>query len=103
MIVERLTFQAKYGQGDTLVALMDEMNQQARPAAVKTVRVYTDATGPMFTVQVEFEYGSLPEYAAAMGTEREEWATPEFQEWFAKMVACTERGERQLFNLVSVS
>jgi hypothetical protein len=100
MIVERLTFQAKYGHGDELVALMKEAPSGSGPA-IKG-RIYTDATGPMFTVQFEMEYSDLAAFAASDMAQRADFGTSEFQQWFAKMVSVTERGERQLFNVETV-
>jgi len=94
MIVERLTFRAKYGRGDELVALM-----KSAPGGPVVGRIYTDHTGPMFTVQVEFEHADLRAYTETTLSETGEYATPAFQEWFAKMVACTEVGDRQLLNM----
>ena len=100
MIVERLTFRAKYGHGDELVALMKQA--PGGSTGPMTGRLYTDLTGPMFTVQMEIEYPDLAGYAAANANLEQDYGTPEFQQWFAKMVAVTERGERQLFNVETV-
>lgn len=97
MIVERLTFQAKYGHGDELVALMKEVPQGGGPA-VKG-RIYTDLTGAMFTVQFEMEHADMTALAAADAAQRSDFGTTEFQEWFARMVAVTDKGERQLLNV----
>lgn len=102
MIAERLTFQAKYGMGDELVRLFREMAPRLREAGVGPARVYTDATGQMFTVQVEAEYADWNAYAAAMTAEQKMYAEADFQEWFRKMTAVTERGERQLLNVETV-
>ncbi len=100
MIVERLTFQAKYGHGDELVALMKEPPTGLGPAMKG--RIYTDLTGAMFTVQFEMEYADLAAFAASDVAQRGEFATSEFQQWFARMVAVTESGKRQLFNVETV-
>jgi len=99
VITERLTFRAKYGQGDQLVALLKE-NLETMPMAgnVQGVRIYTDATGPMFTVAFEVDHPDLQTFAANTAAQESDYAKKEFQDWFAKMVACTESGERQLFN-----
>lgn len=103
MLVERLTFQAKYGHGDTLVALFEEWI--AGPGAMIGVtkgRIYTDATGPMFTIQVETEFADLNAYAAYQSKSAEMYATSDFADWFGRMQAVTEKGERQLFNVKAV-
>lgn len=103
MIVERLSFRAKYGRGDELVALMKAFSTDVAPAigagAAAMKRIYTDHTGPMFTVQGEVEYADLRAYAEATLSETTQYGSAAFQQWFAKMVACTESGERQLLNL----
>lgn len=100
MIVERITFQAKYGHGDELVALLKDgppgMGESSRG------RLYTDLTGRMFTVQFEFEYPDLAAFAAGDTEQRQAFGTPEFEKWFARMVAVTDNGERQLFNVETI-
>jgi hypothetical protein len=65
-------------------------------------RLYTDLTGGMFTVQLEMEYADLAAFAAADMAQRGDFGTSEFQQWFARMVAVTERGERQLLNVETI-
>lgn len=98
MFTERITFRAKYGQGDALVALLKEQQtREGSGAGVRGARLYTDATGPMFTVAFEMDYDDLAAYAAA--DQAAMYAEPAFQEWFGRMVTVTEVGERQLFNM----
>lgn len=99
MITERLTFRAKYGQGDALAALVREnLQTMPPPASVAGARLYTDFTGQMFTVVFEIDHTDLKSYVTTMESESRDYGTKEFQDWFARMVACTEVGERQLFN-----
>jgi hypothetical protein len=100
MIAQRLTFQAKYGRGDELVALFREY--AANQAADTIVRIYTDLTGTMFTVQVEMEYPDMDAVARAEEEQRAEYGTPAFQDWFARMTDVVERGERQLWNMETI-
>ena len=106
MIVERLSFRAQYGRGDQLVGLFKEwaqmMGPKARELGVTGMRIYTDATGPMFSVQVESEFAGWPEYGRYMSAESEMYGDAAFQQWFARMTECTESGDRQLFNVESV-
>ena len=103
MIIERLTFQAKYGQGDALIALVREFNKTAGAKGLPTIaRVYVDRTGPMFRVIWDSESKDLAAYAASAGAEAGMYADPEFQAWFAKMVPLVERGERQLLETVEL-
>lgn len=99
MITERLTFRAKYGQGDKLVQLLKEnLEAMPMPASVQGIRLYTDATGPMFTVAFEIDHPDIQTFAANTAEQEADYASKAFQDWFAKMVECTEHGERQLFN-----
>ncbi|HNM77145.1 MAG TPA: hypothetical protein PKI89_02190 [Tepidiformaceae bacterium] len=99
MITERLTFRAKYGQGDALYALMKQnMNEMPPPASVVGARLYSDLTGQMFNVILEIDHADLDAYVSGTKTEMQEYGSKEFQAWFAKMVAVTEVGERQLLN-----
>jgi hypothetical protein len=104
MLVERLTFRAKYGRGDELVTLFKDstMLEQMRQPGTGALRIYTDVTGPMFTVQFEQEVNDLQTYAQDMASQREYFGTQDFQAWFAKMMDCVETGERQLLNVESI-
>src|SRR5215218_3293801 len=55
MLLERQVFQAKYGRGDELVALFQELNAQMGEGDETTprFRLFTDATGPFFIVVTE--------------------------------------------------
>lgn len=98
MIVERLTFRAKYGQGDSLEALLRDvpthMANNGHP-----MRIYTDLTGPMFTLQVEQEYEDLTSYTSEQQSMVEMFGGEDFQRWFDKMQPLVETGERQLLNV----
>jgi hypothetical protein len=96
MLVERLTFQAKYGQGDMLVSLFKAEMKRFRDMGGGPARIYTDATGRMFTVQVEQEFKDLSDYAAFSAKARDFYGTDDFRGWFAKMTDAVETGERQL-------
>lgn len=102
MITERLTFRAKYGQGDALVAVLKDSFRVMPQANVAAARIYTDFTGPMFTVAVEFDHADLATFVKNSQQDAADYASSAFQEWFAKMVAATELGERQLFNSESL-
>lgn len=104
MIVERLSFQARYGHGDELVALFKEfLAAQGKELGLTGGRIYTDLTGTMFTMQVESEFEDLAAYAKFMATDTQMFQTQAFQDWFGKMMTVTDGGERQLFNVETVS
>lgn len=99
MITERLTFRAKYGQGDALAALMRQnVQEMPMPSGVVGARLYTDFTGPMFQVVVEIDHADLNAFVADTAEQTSQYGDARFQEWFGKMVASTELGERQIFN-----
>lgn len=98
MITERISFQAKYGKGDELITLMKGSMDTMPMTGVVGARLYTDFTGRMFTVAMEFDYEDLDSYAAATKAGMAEYGNPEFEQWFQKSVALTEGGEKQIFN-----
>jgi hypothetical protein len=59
MLVERTVFQAKYGRGDELVALFQELKGRLRDEMggeqTRRFRMLTDASGRFFTVVTELE------------------------------------------------
>jgi hypothetical protein len=99
MLVERLSFQANYGQGDALIALFREMANRMRQEGMGEMRLYTDATGDMFTVQVEGEFADWQAYAKFQSQSEQMFGDSQFQEWFGRMVPLVEKGSRQLFNV----
>ena len=99
MIIERITFRAKYGQGDALAEIFREWGRTfAERTGATAARLYTDVTGGMFTVEVDQEYADMAAYAAATASRSEVFGTPEFAELFGRMQAVVEHGERQLLN-----
>lgn len=103
MIIERLTFQAKYGQGDALIALLREFNKTAAAKGLPVIpRVSVDRTGPMFTVIWDSESTDLAAYATDSSNQAAMYADPDFQAWFAKMMPLVERGERQLLETIEL-
>jgi hypothetical protein len=99
MLTERLTFRAKYGHGDELATLFREFfARQGAQSGMIGARLYTDATGPMFTVVAEADFADMAAYAAFFAQDASMYADPEFQAWFGRMEAATEVGDRQLFN-----
>jgi hypothetical protein len=100
MLTERLTFRAKYGQGDELARLFREWFKKMAPQAGMTgARLYTDATGPMFTIVAESDFKDMADYARFFAQDQSMYADPEFRAWFGRMTAATEAGERQLLNM----
>jgi len=96
MILVRDVFQAKYGQGGDLVALLREARQQWPHGARYGYRILTDASGPFFTVVAETEVESLAEWEQLIA---EVFSLPEFGTWFARMQPLIESGRREFYHI----
>ena len=94
MIIVRDIFQAKYGKGGDLVALLKEA-QEKWPIQYAS-RILTDASGRFFTVVEETEFESLAAWEQALG---EYYAMPDFGDWFERMTQLVESGSREFYNL----
>jgi hypothetical protein len=99
MLVARQVFQAKYGRGDELVTLFQELNTRMQDASetAPRFRILTDVTGPFFTVVTEVEVESL---ATWEGGFREAMNQPWMGEWFGRMMPLVESGRREFYNIV---
>jgi hypothetical protein len=99
MLVARQVFQAKYGRGDELVTLFQELNTRMQDAGETALRfrILTDVTGPFFNVVTEVEVESL---AAWEGSFREAMNQPWMGEWFSRMMPLVESGRREFYNIV---
>ncbi len=101
MLVVRDVFQAKYGRGDELVALFQELDGHWRAAMrrlpFRSFRILTDASGTFFTVVTEMEVDNM---AAWEGVVAQELALPQFADWFARMAPLVETGRREFYHLV---
>ncbi len=54
MLCERRTFQARFGQGDAIVAQFNPFNAEIAPQhGLELARIMVDTTGAMFTIAVE--------------------------------------------------
>ncbi len=93
MIIVRDVFNAKYGKGGELVALMKEA-QERWPTAFAE-RVLTDASGTFFRVVAETSVDSL---AAWEQRTADIFSLPEFGDWFARMAPLVDRGRREFWN-----
>ncbi|MEE8421264.1 MAG: hypothetical protein V3S31_00640 [Dehalococcoidia bacterium] len=96
MIVERTVFQAKYGRGDELVALLQEGSELLAKYNIAPQRILTDLTGDFFTVVMETEVEDLATYEQS----REAFQDPEFGPWFQRMMDLVESGSRDFWNIV---
>lgn len=102
MLVARQVFQAKYGRGDELVALFQELNARMRemdePGPFSRWRILTDASGPFFTVVTEVEVESFAAWEQAF---RQGMDQPWMGEWFSRMMPLVESGSREFYTVVA--
>jgi hypothetical protein len=99
MIVVRDVFQAKYGRGDELVALLQEIPQIVADAGIAPThyRILTDASGPFFTIVTETEMPSMGEWEQQFAHSTH---NPIFGEWFSRMIPLVEHGRREFYTIV---
>ena len=101
MVVERLVFKAKFGQGDCVVAAFKEFRDTLGPAhGMPIARLSVDAAGPMFTLVAETEYVDLSELAQAQERLQTLYARREFQTWFARWCDAVASGSRELYHRI---
>jgi hypothetical protein len=96
MIIERIVFQAKYGRGDELVALLKEMQKKIAPYVGRNPRLMTDRSGPFFTIVAESEWESLGEWEKSFA---QQFSDPEIQDLFARSTPLIESGRREFYGL----
>jgi hypothetical protein len=98
MVVERLVWKARFGQGDAVVAAFKEFGKTHGPAIGAPIkRLLVDAAGPMFVVVAESEFADLSELAQVQERLQTFYAVPEFQAWFGTWCNAVESGSRELF------
>jgi hypothetical protein len=99
MLVARQVFQARYGRGDDLVEVFQELNRrmQEEEDPGPRFRILTDASGPFFTVVTEVEVESLADWEGSFSKSMER---PWMGEWAGRMIPLVESGSRQFFNIV---
>ena len=98
MLLVRDVFHAKYGRGDELVALFKEAREQM-PDGMQTgaMRLMTDASGPFFTIVLEYEVES---FAAWERQFAEMMAQPDTSGFGARMNEVVESGRREFYTIV---
>jgi hypothetical protein len=93
MIIVRDVFQAKYGKGGELVALLKEVS---KILPVSYNRILTDASGPFFTVVAEGEVENLGEWEKLISSV---FADKDFAAWFERMAPLVDSGRREFYNV----
>jgi hypothetical protein len=100
MIIERLVFRARFGQGDTIVKSFRDWQSRLAADFGTPIRILVDVTGPQFTVVVEIEYRDLAHFDELQRREQEMYGGTDFETWFAEWAAVTESGVRELYRVV---
>jgi hypothetical protein len=99
MVVVRNVFKLKFGKSKEAVAAWKEMMAMTKrldfPA--KSSRLLTDLVGDFYTVVFEHTFDSLSQLESGAST----MSNPEWQAAYAKIVAVTESGYREVFNIVA--
>ena len=96
MVVVRDVFQAKYGKGDELVQLFKVFYERMPDKFAADTRLYTDLSGPFFTIVTETEVESMDAYEKML---EEGFTDPEFGQWFSQMAEIVESGHREYYTL----
>ena len=94
MIIVRDVFQAKYGKGGELVALLKEANREM--GSQYAMRILSDASGPFFTIVTETGLESLAEWEKLAASI---FSNPDFAKWFERSLPLVESGRREFYNV----
>src|SRR5947207_6674887 len=100
MVIERLVWRSKFGQGDQVMAAFATWRTQFAQRDGLTARIMTDLTGPMFTVVVETEYRDLGHVAEHDAHLEAMYREAEFRQWFNSWQGAVESGSRELYTVV---
>ena len=102
MIVVRDVFQARYGHGDELVALLQEIPKLIADAGfpLARYRILTDASGPFFTIVTETEMPSMGDWERQFAASTQ---NPAFGAWFSRMIELVDHGRREFYHIVEGS
>jgi hypothetical protein len=98
MILVRDVFQLKFGKAREALTVWKEGFAITKKLGLGGMnRLLTDLVGKYYTVVLESTYDSLSDYekAGKAVTANEEWRA-----WYQKIVALTEAGHREIFNIV---
>jgi hypothetical protein len=101
MVIERLVFRAKFGQGDQVAEAFRTWKSQFASRFGLTAHVMVDLTGAMFTVVVESEYRDMAHVAQMADQLTTLFGEAEFQQWFNSWQGAVESGSRELYNVVA--
>jgi len=101
VVIERLVFRARFGQGDQVAAAFRTWQEQFTARLGLSARVMVDLTGAMFTVVVESEYRDMAHVAEIADQLQTLFGEGEFQQWFNSWQGAVESGSRELYRVVA--
>ncbi len=93
----RNVFQARYGKADALVEHLRKESALAQKHGIPPLAIYTDLTGPMFTVVSSRDFGSLAEWEQTI---KQIDSLPEFSDWRKQLLGMVELGRREFYRIV---
>jgi hypothetical protein len=99
MILVRNVFKVRFGKAKEAMQAWKEVLALAKKLgfASKSNRLMTDLVGDFYTVVFENEFSSLTDFEnGSKGI----MANPEWQAAYAKIVALTDSGYREIFNII---
>jgi len=99
MILVRNVFKLKFGQAKEAIAAWKDIMALAKKLGfpAKSSRLLTDLVGDFYTVVFEHTFDSISDLETSSKTMM---GKPEWQAAYAKIVAVTESGHREVFNIV---
>jgi hypothetical protein len=99
MVVVRNVFKLKFGKSKEAVVAWKEVMALSKKLGlpVKSSRLMTDVVGDFYTVVFEHTFDSLAQMESAAPAMM---SNPEVQAAYAKIIAVTESGYREVFNVV---
>lgn len=96
MILVRNVFQAKFGRGEELVALVREALGTMSDKYALSSRVLSDLSGSYSVVILEFTVKNMAAWEAMVD---EQYTIPQFENWFARMILLVESGSREFLRI----
>ncbi len=96
-VCARNVYQARYGKADALVEHLMTESKLAQRHDIPPLALYTDLSGPMFTVVSSRDHDSL---AAWEQTLQKIDALPEYGQWRKQLLGMVEVGRREFYKLV---
>ena len=97
MIIVRDIFQLKFGRMKEAKTLWKDMLKLFPGQAESRPRLFTDLTGPYYTLVLEAQYKDLTAYEAFS---RQEMSAPGMPDLYQKFVPLVDSGRREIFTLV---